>query len=161
MSYCSDLSDDMPVNKSLLNPPSEEEKMRDMGSNGARMMRFKYVRLRTRVAELCIRLPEESEQSAKRAYQEVEYADPDELDGEHGSGPRKRVRKEKQRIRVAWTPWSGYTPPVNKERFSSGISSSAWCSRMRPATSERMHDIARSLAQTCAMSSSCGDSGWS
>ena len=93
-----------------------------------------YVRLRTRVAALRIRLPEELEQSAKRAYQEVENADPNQLDGEHGSGPRKRVRKEKQRILVAWTPRSGYTPPVNKERFSSGISSSAWCSRMRPAT---------------------------
>ena len=50
-----------------------------------------------------------------------------------------RYAKKNQRILVAWTPWSGYTPPVNKERFSSGISSSAWCSRMRPATSERMH----------------------
>ncbi len=50
-----------------------------------------------------------------------------------------RYAKKNQRILVAWTPWSGYTPPVNKERFSSGISSSTWCSRIRPATSERMH----------------------
>ena len=75
MSHCSDLSDDMPVNRSLLNPPSEAEKMRDLGSNGERMMRS-YVRLRTRVAALRIRLPEELAQSAKRAYQEVENADP-------------------------------------------------------------------------------------
>ncbi len=47
MSHCSDLSDDMPVNNSLLNPPSEVEKMRDLGSNSERMM-CSYVRLRTR-----------------------------------------------------------------------------------------------------------------
>jgi hypothetical protein len=41
------------------------------------MMRS-YVRLRTRVAALRIRLPEELEQSAKRAYQEVENADPND-----------------------------------------------------------------------------------
>ncbi len=74
ISHCSDLSDDMPVNNSLLNPPSEEEKMRDLGSNGERIMRS-YIRLRTRVAALRIRLPEEVEQSAKRAYREVENAD--------------------------------------------------------------------------------------
>jgi hypothetical protein len=75
MSHCSDLSDDMPVNNILLNPPSEVEKMRDLESNGKRMMRS-YVRLRTRLAALRISLPEELEQSAKRAYQEVENADP-------------------------------------------------------------------------------------
>jgi len=37
----------MPVNNSLLNPPSEVEKMRDLGSNSERMM-CSYVRLRTR-----------------------------------------------------------------------------------------------------------------
>ena len=76
MSHCSDLSDDMPVNNSLLNPPSKVEKMRDLGSNSERMM-CSYVRLRTRrsVAALRIRLPEELAQSAKGAYQEVENAD--------------------------------------------------------------------------------------
>ena len=47
MSHCSDLRDDMPVNNSLLNPPSKVEKMRDLGSNSERMM-CSYVRLRTR-----------------------------------------------------------------------------------------------------------------
>ncbi len=60
MSYCSDLSDDVPVNNSLLNPPSESEKMRDLESNGERMMRS-YVRLRTRLAALRISLPEDVE----------------------------------------------------------------------------------------------------
>ena len=75
MSHCSDLSDDMPINNSLLNPPSEAEKVRDLESKGERMM-CSYVRVRTRLAALHISLPEELEQSAKRAYQEVETVDP-------------------------------------------------------------------------------------
>jgi hypothetical protein len=39
MSHCSALSDDMRVNNSLLNPPSEVEKMRDLGSNSERGLR--------------------------------------------------------------------------------------------------------------------------
>jgi hypothetical protein len=74
----------MSVEKSLLNPPSETEKVQVLESKGERMM-FSYSRVRTHMAALRISLPSVLEQSVTvdRVYQEVENADPNDAPADY------------------------------------------------------------------------------
>ena len=71
----------MPVDDTLLNPPSGAEMAWDLASKGQRLLRS-YIRLRMRLTLRGISLPLEVEQSVVRAYQEVEKADA--MDADYG-----------------------------------------------------------------------------
>jgi hypothetical protein len=73
----------MPVDGSLLNPQSGAEMARDLESKGRHLMRS-YVRLRMRLVVQRVTLPEKLEQSAKRAFQEVQQADPMDASADYG-----------------------------------------------------------------------------
>jgi len=66
-----------------------------------------------------------------------------------------RYAKKNQRILVAWTPWSGYTPPVNSGKRRAFFVRYILQRMVFEDAPSYIGTHARSLARTC------GDSGWS